>query len=96
MITNHAQFKRLLATPGAQLETLALANHVSGGRLHVGQIRPIREVNTTGVYLATPGGSSRGSFLAFDKASEWQFNGDIATNTCGLSYRLILPVMVNA
>ena len=96
MITNHAHFKRLLSTPGVQLETLALANHVSGGRLFIGQVRPVIESNTTGVYLATPGGSTRGSFLGYDKAADWQFNGDIATHECGLSYRLIMPSMVSA
>ena len=96
MITNHAEFKRLLSTPGVQLETLALAGGVKGGRLYVGQVRPVVEANTTGVYLATPGGSTRGSFLGYDKAADWQFNGDIATHECGLSYRLLMPNKVNA
>ena len=92
----HADFKRALQTKGVQLETLALANNISGGRLYVGQIRPVSEVNTTGVYLTTEGGSTRGSFLGYDKASDWTFNGDIATNVCGLSYRVLLPVKVGA
>lgn len=96
MITNHAQFKRLLSTPGVQLETLALANGVKGGRLNVGQVRPVIESNTTGVYLETPGGSVRGSFLGFDKAADWTFQGDTATHTCGLSYRLLMPSEVSA
>ena len=96
MITNHAEFKRLLSTPGVQLETLALASGVKGGRLYVGQVRPVVEANTTGVYLATPGGSVRGSFLGFDKASDWQFQADTATHNCGLSYRLLMPSEVNA
>ena len=89
-----ADFKRALNTKGVQLETLSLANHVSGGRLHVGQIRPVISADTTGVYLATEGKSSRGSFLGYGKASEWIFNGDIATNVCGLSYRVLMPVSV--
>ena len=96
MITNHAEFKRLLSTPGVQLETLALAAGVKGGRLYVGQVRPVVEANTTGVYLATPGGSVRGSFLGFDKASDWQFQADTATHECGLSYRVLMPNEVNA
>lgn len=89
-----ADFKRALNTKGVQLETLSLANHVSRGRLHVGQIRPVISADTTGVYLATEGGSFRGSFLGYGKASEWIFNGDIATNVCGLSYRVLMPVSV--
>ena len=96
MITNHAEFKRLLSTPGVQLETLALAANVTSGRLYVGQVRPVVEANTTGVYLATPNGSVRGSFLGFDKASDWQFQADTATHKCGLSYRLLMPSEVNA
>jgi hypothetical protein len=96
MITNHAEFKRLLSTPGVKLETLALAGGVKGGRLYVGQVRPVVEANTTGVYLATPGGSVRGSFLGYDKASDWQFQADTATHKCGLSYRLLMPSEVNA
>lgn len=92
----HADFKRVLQTEGVQLETLALANNVSGGRLYVGQVRPVQSFDTTGVYLTTEGGSSRGSFLGYDKASDWTFNGDIATNICGLSYRVLLPVKVGA
>ena len=96
MITNHAEFKRLLSTPGVQLETLSLANGVKPGRLSVGQVRRVLESNTTGVYLETPGGSTRGSFLGYDKAGNWLFNGDIATHECGLSYRLIMPSLVSA
>jgi len=96
-INNHAQFKRILQTPGVQLETLALANTSSRGRLTVGQIREIKETNTVGIYLDTPGGSSRGSFLDYGKASEWEFNGLTVTNKLyGMSYRIILPSTVSA
>ena len=89
-----ADFKRVLQTPGVQLETLALANHISRGRLYVGQVRPVIKANTTGVYLATEGGGVSGSFLGYGKASEWVFTGDVATNACGLSYRVLMPVSV--
>ena len=96
-ITNHAEFKRILQVPGVQLETLAIANAVSRGRLTVGQIRPVIESNTVGVYLATPGGCERGSFLDYGKAAEWEYDGLTVTNKIyGMSYRVILPDMVNA
>lgn len=91
-----ADFKRALQTEGVQLETLALANGVKGGRLNVGDIRPVIEWDTTGVYLKTEGGSVRGSFLGYDKASDWVFTEDTATHKCGLSYRVLLPVKVGA
>jgi hypothetical protein len=85
-----SDFKRAL-TVGTKLETLALASNVSGvGRLKVGDVRTILEANSVGVYLATEGGSSRGSFLGFDKSADWVFQGDVATNTkVGYSYRVI-------
>lgn len=90
MIKNHAEFKRLLSKPDTRLETLALANFVSGGRLEVGQVRKITKADTTGVYLQLEGVEGRGSFLGFDKASDWTFNGDVATASWGGSYRVIL------
>jgi hypothetical protein len=82
-------FKKAL-TVGVQLETLALATGVKGGRLNVGDVRTIVEANTVGVYLATEGGSVRGSFLGFDKAGDWKFDGNVATNTkFGYSYKVI-------
>lgn len=90
MIKNHAEFKRLLSKPGTRLETLALANFVSGGRLEVGQVRKITKADTTGVYLQVEGVEGRGSFLGFEKASDWTFAGDIATAGWGGSYRVIL------
>jgi hypothetical protein len=93
MIKNHAEFKRLLKTPGVQLETLSLAKFVKAGRISVGQIRKINKADTTGVYLAMPGDTGRGSFLGYDKASDWEFSGDVATNTVvGYSYRVIMPM----
>jgi len=88
-----ADFKRALQTPGVQLETLALSNgYTQGGLLYVSQVRPVIKADTTGVYLATEGSSNRGSFLGYGKASEWVFTGDVATNACGLSYRVLMPV----
>ena len=87
MKTN-ADFKKAL-TVGTKVQTLALANGVKGGRLNVGDIRTIIKANTVGVYLATEGGSVSGSFLGFDKAGDWKFDGDIATNTkVGYSYKV--------
>lgn len=91
-----ADFKRVLQTEGVKLETLALATGVKGGRLNVGDIRPVIEVNSVGVYLATEGGSVRGSFLGYDKASDWTFTEDTATHSMGMSYRVLLPVKVGA
>jgi len=99
MIKNHAHFKRLLSAQGTKLETLALANNISGGRLQVGQVRHIRKANTTGVYLVTDeqlDQNTQGSFLGFDKASDWTFDGDVATASWGGSYRVILNAQVAA
>lgn len=86
----HADFKKALKMEGTRLETLALANYVSGGRLHVGQIRYISKADTTGVYLKeTPEEVGRGSFLGYDKASDWTIDGYIATHVMGMSYRVI-------
>jgi hypothetical protein len=84
----HSDFKKAL-TVGTKVQTLALATGVKGGRLNVGDIRTIIKANTVGVYLATEGGGVSGSFLGFDKAGDWQFDGDIATNTkVGYSYKI--------
>jgi len=89
----HAEFKRYLQAEGTQLETLALVNNSSGDRLYVGMVRFINKADTTGVYLKEkPEDKGRGSFLDYGKASEWTFNGFIATNTkYGYSYRVIPP-----
>ena len=95
-ITNHAHFKRILQGGKVKLETLALARgfnalppSVQEGRLYVGMVRYIKKADTTGVYLALEGDESRGSFLGYDKAKDWVFNGNIATNTkFGYSYKL--------
>ena len=85
-----ADFKRALQTEGVRLETLALATGVKGGRINVGDIRPVIESNTVGVYLKTEGGSTRGSFLEYGKADEWRFEGNTASNTkYGYAYRVI-------
>ena len=94
MIKNHAEFKRLLSTKGTRLTTLALATGMKEGRIKIGATRHIRKADTTGVYLVTDeelDKPTNGSFLGFDKASDWKFEGDIATNTkFGYSYRVIL------
>ena len=96
----HADFKRVLQMEGTQLETLALANNISGGRLYVGQIRFINKFDTTGVYLKEGGELGRGSFLGYDKAGDWKFEQTVgedgrtnyvATHTLGMSYRVIYP-----
>ena len=82
-------FKKAL-TVGTKVETLALATGVKGGRLNVGDVRTIIKTNTVGVYLATEGGGVSGSFLGFDKAGDWKFEGNVATNTkFGYSYKVI-------
>lgn len=88
----HADFKRVLQMKGTRLQTLALANPISGGRLYVGQIRYISKFDTTGVYLKeSPEEEGRGSFLGYDKASDWTFEANIATHRLGMSYRIIYP-----
>ena len=88
-ITNHAQFKRILQEAKVKLEILVLANHISGGRLYVGLVRSIKKADTTGVYLVSENDDTRGSFLGYDKAKDWVFNGNIATNIkFGYSYKL--------
>jgi hypothetical protein len=90
VIQNHAHFKRILKEGKVKLETLSLTNLVSGGRLYVGMVRYIKKADTTGVYLAQEGDEGRGSFLAYDKASDWVFEGNVAKNTkFGYSYKLL-------
>lgn len=87
-----ADFRRAVQMEGTRLETLALVNPISGGRLYVGQIRFIAKADTTGIYLKeTPEEAGRGSFLGYDKASDWKFDGNVATHTLGMSYRVIYP-----
>jgi hypothetical protein len=84
-----SDFKKAL-TVGTKVETLGLATGVKGGRLNVGDVRTIIKANTVGVYLATEGSGPSGSFLGFDKASDWHFEGDVATNKVfGYSYKVI-------
>lgn len=95
-IINHANFKRILKEGKVKLETLELSygfqnspSSIQEGRLYVGMVRYIKKADTTGVYLAVEGDESRGSFLGYDKANDWVFSGDIATNTkFGYSYKL--------
>lgn len=87
-----ADFKRALQTEGVQLETLRLIDgKESSGRLWVGQVRAVKSYDTTGVYLDMNDGK-RGSFLGYDKASDWTFTEDTATHKIGYSYRVLLPI----
>jgi len=93
-IKTHADFRRYLQAEGTKLETLALADGVRDslleGRLRVGMVRFVNKADTTGVYLKEGGELGTGSFLGYGKASEWTFDGWIATNTkFGYSYRVI-------
>jgi hypothetical protein len=56
-------------------------------------IRYVNKYDTTGVYLKeNEGEQGRGSFLGYDKAADWVFTKDTATNTVyGYAYRIILP-----
>ena len=96
----HAEFKRYLQANGTKLETLALAygfrnspSSIQEGRLYVGLVRFVNKADSTGVYLKEkPDDSGRGSFLDYGKASEWTFDGFVATNTkFGYIYRVIPP-----
>jgi hypothetical protein len=100
-IVTHADFKRALQTKGVRLETLALAYGFSNipasmqeGRLRVGMIRFVSKADTTGVYLKeTEDEQGRGSFLGYDKAADWVFSGNVATNTVyGYSYKILMPL----
>jgi hypothetical protein len=91
-MNTHAEFKRYLQAEGTKLETLALADGLQvSGRLRVGMIRFINKANTVGVYLKeNSDDEGRGSFLDYDKASDWEFNNFVATNKKhGYSYRVI-------
>ena len=87
---SHADIKRALQADGTRLETLALANFISGGRLNVGDVRYINKANSVGVYLKKDGEQGSGSFLDYDKATDWTIDGDIITHKMGMSYRVIL------
>jgi hypothetical protein len=96
-----ADFKRALQTEGVKLETLALAYgftnspaSIQEGRLRVGMVRYVNKCDTTGVYLKeNEGDQGRGSFLGYDKAGDWVFTEDTATNTkWGYAYRILMPV----
>ena len=92
-----SDFKKALRTEGVKLETLSLANGISQGRLRVGMIRFVNIHNTVGVYLKEDNeDNSRGSFLGWDKATDWVFDGDIATHKLGMSYRVIMPTTEGA
>lgn len=89
------EFKKALQTQGVKVETLALANTASNGRLRVGQIRFVNKFNTVGVYLKEEGTEGSGSYLDYGKASEWVFEGNIARNTkYGYAYKIIFPEKV--
>jgi hypothetical protein len=95
-----ADFKRALQTEGVKVETLALTHNaitsgVLASRLRVGMVRKVNIYNTLGVYLKEldDNSSDRGSFLEYGKASEWEFEGDVARNNqYGYAYRIILLV----
>lgn len=89
-----ADFKRALQTEGVKVETLAIVSGIPAGRLRVGMVRFVSKYDTTGVYLKeNEGEQGRGSFLGYDKAGDWVFTEDTATNTkWGYAYRIILPV----
>jgi hypothetical protein len=90
----HADFKRALQTEGVKLETLAIVSGIPAGRLRVGMVRYVNKYDTTGVYLKESADEQgRGSFLGYDKAADWVFTQDTATNTkIGYAYRIILPI----
>lgn len=84
----HADFKRVLQAEGTRLETLAIAGGGAGTpTFYVGQVRRVAKYNTTGVYLVDAEGN--GSFLDYDKASDWKIAGDVATHNFGMSYKVI-------
>ena len=89
----HADFKRALQTEGVRVETLAIVQGIPAGRLRVGMLRCVNKYDTTGVYLKeSEDEQGRGSFLGYDKAADWVFTEDTATNTqFGYAYRIILP-----
>jgi hypothetical protein len=89
----HADFKRALQTEGVRVETLAIVQGIPAGRLRVGMVRFVNKYDTTGVYLKeSEDEQGRGSFLGYDKAGDWVFTEDTATNTqFGYAYRIILP-----
>jgi len=102
-MNTHADFKRALQTKGVRVETLALAYgftnspaSIQEGRLRVGMVRFVNKYDTTGVYLKeSEDERGNGSFLGYDKAADWVFTQDTATNKqYGYAYRIILPAKV--
>ena len=95
MIKNHADFKRRLSSKDTRLVTLALCHGKPEGKIKLGATRHVKYFDTTGVYLATPeelDSPTKGSFLGFDKASDWTFEGDIATHVLGMKYHVLTGV----
>lgn len=84
-------FKRVLDSDGVQLEQLNLANNApDNARIYRGLIRSVIRTNTQGAYLTMANGSD--SFMEYGKASEWEFDGDVAAHVSGLKYRVIQAV----
>lgn len=84
-------FKRILDSDGVQLEQLGLANNApDNARIYRGLIRNVIRTNTQGAYLTMANGDP--SFMDYGKASEWEFDGDLATHNSGLKYRVIKAV----
>jgi hypothetical protein len=92
----HADFKRALQTEGVRVITLSLAKGFTDNpRLWVGMERLVKKADTTGAYLVVPEDMDKptnGSFLGYDKASDWAIEGDTVVNTkYGYAYRIVLP-----
>jgi len=96
----HADFKRALQTKGVRVVTLSLASGFNNtNRLWVGMERVVKKADTTGAYLVVPEDMDKptnGSFLGYDKASDWVIAEDTVTNIkYGYSYRIVLPQKEN-
>lgn len=80
-MNNLADLKRAL-TCGATVETITMYNGVTVPDTHPFRIRQVVKVQGRAVKLGD-------SWLDFELAGNWSFNGDMFTNRDGRQYRLI-------
>jgi hypothetical protein len=81
MINSLAELKRAL-TMGASVETLTMLSGAVVPESHPFRVRQVTKVQTQAVRLGE-------SWLDFDKASSWNFEGDTFKHSDGRTYRLI-------
>jgi len=81
MVSNLAQFKRVLAIPGVTLTITSCVHPVTEADIphkYLNVTRRIRKVQSNSFVLETAPGINI-SWGDFDKASRWSFDDDVAT-----------------